>query len=182
MQHALVYLKRSNHSQWNLSYGNERERERIKFAACLASLPSLRKATLNHTKQLQWWSLWKNTCPCLQTESHCIFQISLTPAPQLHLTEAHSQPDEDVPETAQEFMEQPCGDARYKIWKQVFAVLCCIFFHFQTCIFVKQGFPADWLSSLNTEVDLRKVSFIVLSINAAPRIPDLLRKKQSHTD
>ena len=41
--------------------------------------------------------------------------------------------------------------------------LCCIFFHFRQLIFAKQGFPACWLSSLNTEVDsLQKMIFVVL--------------------
>lgn len=180
MQHASVCLKRSNHSQWNLSYGNKKKNK-------VCSLPSVsaffEEGNIEPHKTITMMISVKEHLPVLADGISLYFpNLLYTPPPQLHLPETHSQPDEDVPETGQEFMEQPCGDARYKIWKQVFAVLCCIFIHFQTCIFVKQGFPADWLSSLNTEVDLWKVSFIVLSIKAAPRIPDLLRKKHSHTD
>lgn len=174
MQHASVCLKRSNHSQWNLKKKENK----------VCSLPSVsaffEEGDIEPHKTITMMISVKEHLPVLADGISLYFpNLLYTPTA---LARNPFSARWNVPETGQEFMEQPCGDARYKIWKQVFAVLCCIFFHFQTCIFVKQGFPADWLSSLNTELDLWKVSFIVLLIKAAPRIPDLLRKKQSYTD
>lgn len=88
---------------------------------------------------------------------------------------------EDVPETAQEEFNEIFNNVAAstdfskmqvtQFWIKCLelypvlseTLLCLPFFHFQQRIFVKQGFPGRWLSSINAEVDvLWKMICVVL--------------------
>lgn len=123
--------------------------------------------------------MWKNTCKCLQKKFHRTFQIYLTP--HIHVPEAnwqlqlkmshrqHKRSSSNFLTTLQRVLiSLKCQllNSGSSVWNYIlfWMRLCCaFFFHFQQRIFVKQGFPARRLSSINTDIDvLWKIFFDVL--------------------
>lgn len=82
IQHSSVYVKGSDYSKWNFSFGKNPKRMKIKFTCCLPYMLFFEDHDIEPDKRItKIVSVWEHLHMLADKTFHCIFQVYMMPAP-----------------------------------------------------------------------------------------------------